>query len=127
MLAFKKTKHSVFIVLLSLLMLFSGCQQQKTIKHFTFQESQSPAPTFTSQITEEIPDTISKEFSRMILEKYRPENATAKPDFSGEITDLRFTVVHREHLPATGESELIDDLLQNLTYLQIYYGYLMDG
>lgn len=120
-------KYISFALLLSLLMMLSGCQKQDNNLQHSYLEPQSEAPTFTSQITEEIPDVVSKEFSRMILEKYRPENATARPDFSGEITDLRFNVVHREYVSKTTGIALLDNSLKDRTFLQIYYGYEMDG
>lgn len=61
------------------------------------------------------------------LDASRPEGATALPDFSGEITDIRVTTIQRDiDIPdGAGVSWGID--FANLEFRQIYYGYCTDG
>ena len=61
------------------------------------------------------------------LDASRPKGATAAPDFSGEITDVRVTTIQRDiDIPdGAGASWGID--FPNLEFRQIYYGYCSDG
>lgn len=61
-------------------------------------------------------------YEEYVLELGRPEGATNTPDFSGEITDIRFTVKER-----TFEATVNKEYFENKTMLQIYYGYCLDG
>lgn len=61
------------------------------------------------------------------LDASRPEGATALPDFSGEITDVRVTTIPRDiDIPAGKGTDWGMDL-SKLEYRQIYYGYCVDG
>lgn len=82
---------------------------------------------FPSQITETIPNPVTKEFSLAILDKYRPEDAARYPDFSGEITDIRFSVAPREYVGQSTGIEFVDSQYRNKTLLQVYYGYQTNG
>lgn len=56
------------------------------------------------------------------LERSRPENAGLYPDFTGEITDIRMTILDREYYAPSFEEDF-----QNLSMMQIWYGYYSDG
>lgn len=61
------------------------------------------------------------------LDASRPEGATALPDFSGEITDVRVTTIPRNiDIPAGKGADWGIDLSE-LEYRQIYYGYCVDS
>lgn len=58
----------------------------------------------------------------------RPEGATALPDFSGEITDIRVSVVPRDlEVDPAYDGFFAAEAFKSKTLLQIYYGYLSDG
>ncbi len=62
---------------------------------------------------------------QLTIQKYvnhwtRPVDALEVPDFSGEITDVRMRVRERVYYP-------VNELFEQVTMLQIYYGYCSDG
>lgn len=56
------------------------------------------------------------------LDNSRPENARLLPDFSGTITDIRMNILDREYYVPSFEEDF-----QNLSMMQIWYGYCSDG
>lgn len=124
-----KKRHG-FLLFLVAILVFAGCQD-KAVPESTaisiLDPANDPKPNSTSQISEKIPDEVTQEFAQMILSKYRPENATKMPDLSGNISDIRITLVPREYIPPTSGNATVDHMLKNTTYLQIYYGYQKDG
>lgn len=65
---------------------------------------------------------VEQEYANYMFEKGRPKEGTALPDFSGNITDVRMTVKERDYGPYYDHP-----MYENLTMIQIYYGYLSDG
>lgn len=61
------------------------------------------------------------------LDASRPEGATALPDFSGEISDVRVTTIQRNIDIPDGAGKEWDIDFANLEFRQIYYGYCSDG
>ena len=59
------------------------------------------------------------------IDRGRPENAECAPAPSDDITDIRMTVVPRD--VRTMDMLGISELYENLTVLQIWYGYQSDG
>lgn len=56
------------------------------------------------------------------LDRSRPENAGLLPDLSGNISDIRMTILDREYDAPSFETDF-----QNLSMMQIWYGYNANG
>lgn len=63
--------------------------------------------------------------SRFILALSRTGESTSVPNISGTVTDIRITTVARDISKMPGMSFV--EYFQDRTFLQIYYGYQLDG
>ena len=61
------------------------------------------------------------------LKNSRPDYAEQFPDFDGEITDVRVTVIPREYSPADARGSSAQKQFSGFEFLQICYGYQKDG
>lgn len=62
------------------------------------------------------------EIAAASLDRSRPENAELLPEFTGEISDIRMTILDREY-----DAPSFEEDFQNLSMMQIWYGYCSNG
>lgn len=105
------------------LVFLCGCMaaevQPKTTTVNNREESPSELASETISFEE------NREIIQTILDESRPENALMLPSFTGNISDVRITVKPRSfYLPDSYPSA---SHFNSREFLQIYYGYCLDG